>query len=84
VEHLLRVISWTVVLGAVFALAYAGFKPVFQELGFPPVDENQVRGSMVNPEARAEMDSAKAVAQNGCEAAGDDAGCSNPKPNPKP
>lgn len=79
-DHLLRVISWTVVLGAVFALAYAGFKPVFQEMGFPPVDESQVRGSMVSPEAQDDLDTTKAVAQNGCESTIDDAGCSNPNP----
>ncbi len=79
-EHILRVISWTVVLGAVFALAYAGFKPVFQEMGFPPVDENQVRGSMVSPEGQDELDTTEAVAQNGCESAMDTADCSNPNP----
>jgi len=49
VEQLLRFISWAVVLGAVFALAYAGLKPVLQEYGFPPVDESQVGGAILAP-----------------------------------
>lgn len=80
VEHILRVISWTVVLGAVLALAYAGFKPVFEDLGFPPVDENQVRGSMLSPDEQGDMDSSTAVAQMSCESSIDEQECSDPKP----
>lgn len=81
-EHLLRVISWTVVLGAVLALAYAGFKPVFKDLGFPPVDESQVRGSMIGPDENSEMDSASAVAQMSCESSIDEQDCSDANPKP--
>lgn len=78
-EHILRVISWTVVLGAVLALAYAGFKPVFKDLGFPPVDENQVRGSMISPDEQGEIDSSSAVAQNACESSIDEQDCTEPE-----
>ncbi len=83
-EHLLRVISWTVVLAAVFALAWAGFKPVFKDLGFPPVDESQVRGSMLSQEDKQEMDSSSAVAQVECDSSNEEQDCVKPKRKPEP
>lgn len=79
VEHILRVISWTVVLGAVLVLAYAGFKPVLEEMGYPPVDENQVRGSMLSPDEQADVDASSAVAQVSCESSVEEE-CTDPKP----
>lgn len=80
VEHILRVISWTVVLGAVLALAYAGFKPVFNDLGFPPVDESQVLGSMLDPDDEREVDASNSVAQVSCESSIDKKDCIEPQP----
>ena len=72
-ETILRVISWAVVLGASLALAYAGFKPVFQEFGFPPVDESQVGGAMLaNGEDTDELASIEGT-EISCDAVGNSA-----------
>ena len=48
-EQMMRVVSWTVVLGAVSALIYSGLKPLAKEFGFPPVDPAKASGAMLAP-----------------------------------
>ncbi len=45
----MRVVSWTVVFGAVSALVYTGFKPFWQDLELPEIGADQVRGTVVAP-----------------------------------
>ncbi len=42
----MRVVSWTVVFGAVAALVYTGFKPFWKELAWADVPVEQVSGAV--------------------------------------
>ncbi len=46
-ENIIRVVSWTVVLGAVAALVYTSFKPFWKELASFDVPEDKVRGTII-------------------------------------
>ena len=43
----MRVVSWTVVFGAVSALVYYSLKPFWGQLEWPHVDEQQARGTVI-------------------------------------
>lgn len=45
----MRVVSWTVVFGAVSALIYTSMKPFWSQLEWPDVPRDQARGAMVAP-----------------------------------
>jgi hypothetical protein len=54
VEAFMRVISWTVVIGAIAAILYGGVRPLFQDLRLPEINASQAAGTMARPAASSE------------------------------
>ncbi|MEJ2535340.1 MAG: hypothetical protein P8008_07760 [Gammaproteobacteria bacterium] len=46
-EHLIRIVSWTVILGAAVALWFGGIRPLLPETLLPEVDPTRVSGTAV-------------------------------------
>lgn len=65
----MRVISWTVVFGAVSALVYTGLKPVLRNLDFPVLEATQVGGTIVAPRHEKEQIAHPLQGEGGSEAA---------------
>ncbi|MEJ2534765.1 MAG: hypothetical protein P8008_04700 [Gammaproteobacteria bacterium] len=78
-EQLIRIVSWTVILGAAVALWFGGIRPLLPEGLLPDVDPSRVSGTAVREgEAEACRDASEKPGDP-AERAGTDAGSCHEK-----